>query len=170
MITGPLEAPSKCKSGLPRITRTCPGWWKQSFQLRLWSLVWFQVRATSCHLTSSKSAWKSTPSVPGCAKECGDPWCNQVTGGRPWVWQQDSAPVHKSKETRAWLQKEPAGSPPFNEYSPSSCWFLWKRHSPSSGSVSRRWLSLKTEATLNRCQLYDIIKLAELIFSINVLK
>ena len=39
----------------------CPGWWKQSFQLRLWSLVWFQVRAISCHLTSSKSAWKSTP-------------------------------------------------------------------------------------------------------------
>ena len=40
---------------------TCPGWWKQSFRLRLWSLVWFQERATSCHLTSSKSAWKSTP-------------------------------------------------------------------------------------------------------------
>ena len=40
---------------------TCPGWWKQSFRLRLWSLVWFQVRATSCHLTSLKSAWKSTP-------------------------------------------------------------------------------------------------------------
>ena len=34
------------------------------------------------------------------------PWCNQVAGGRPWVWQQDSAPVHKSKETEAWLQKE----------------------------------------------------------------
>ena len=34
------------------------------------------------------------------------PWCNQVTGGRPWVWQQDSAPAHKSKETQAWLQKE----------------------------------------------------------------
>ena len=61
MTTGPLPAPSKCKSGLPRITGTCPGWWKQSFRLRLWSLVWFQVRATSCHLTSSKSAWKSTP-------------------------------------------------------------------------------------------------------------
>ena len=40
---------------------TCPGWRKQSFRLRLWSLVWFQVRATPCHLTSSKSAWKSTP-------------------------------------------------------------------------------------------------------------
>ena len=34
------------------------------------------------------------------------PWCNQVTGGRPWVWQQDSAPAHKSKVTQAWLQKE----------------------------------------------------------------
>ena len=61
MTTGPLIAPSKCISGLSRITGTCPGWWKQSFRLRLWSLVCFQVRATSCHLTSSKSAWKSTP-------------------------------------------------------------------------------------------------------------
>ena len=61
MKTGPLPAPSKCKSGLPQITGMCPGWWKQSFRLRLWYLVWFQVRATSCHLTSSKSAWKSTP-------------------------------------------------------------------------------------------------------------
>ena len=43
MITGPLPAPSKCKSGRPRITGTCPGWWKQSFRLRLWSrtlLTW----------------------------------------------------------------------------------------------------------------------------------
>ena len=34
------------------------------------------------------------------------PWCNQVTGGRPWVRQQDTVPAHKSKETQAWLQKE----------------------------------------------------------------
>ena len=32
------------------------------------------------------------------------PWCNQVAGGRPWVWQQDSTPTHKSKETQAWLR------------------------------------------------------------------
>ena len=31
---------------------------------------------------------------------------NQVARGRHWVWQQDSAPAHKSKETQAWLQKE----------------------------------------------------------------
>ena len=61
MTKGPLPAPGKCKSGLPQITGTYPGWWKQSFQLGLWSLVWFQVRATPCHLTSFKSAWKSIP-------------------------------------------------------------------------------------------------------------
>ena len=37
---------------LPPITKT--------IQVRR-SLVWFQVRDTSCHLTSSKLAWKSTP-------------------------------------------------------------------------------------------------------------
>ena len=27
------------------------------------------------------------------------PWCNQVSAGRHWMWQQNSAPAHKSKET-----------------------------------------------------------------------
>ena len=52
-------------------------------------------------------------------------------------------------------------------WSPSSRWRLLKRHAPSSGSVSRQWLRLKAD-TLNRCQLYYIIKLAELVFSIKV--
>ena len=26
-------------------------------------------------------------------------WCNRVAGSRPWVWQQDLAPAHKSKKT-----------------------------------------------------------------------
>ena len=96
MTTGPLPAPSKCKSGLPRITGTHPGWWKQSFQLRLWSLVWFQVRATSCHLTSSKSAWKSTPKCtwmcwrvwwsPGAIRwPVADPGWDSTTGASPQV-------------------------------------------------------------------------------------
>ena len=94
MTTGPLPAPSKCKSGLPQITGTCPGWWKQSFRLRLWSLVWFQVRATSCHLTSSKSVWKSTPKCtwmcwrvwwsPGAIRwPVADPGCGSKTRRRP---------------------------------------------------------------------------------------
>ena len=47
------------------------------------------------------------------------PWCNQVAGGRPWVWQQDSASPHKSKETQAWLQKECYDFVPFSHRSPS---------------------------------------------------
>ena len=42
------------------------------------------------------------------------PWCNQVAGGTPWLWQQDSAPAHKSKETQAWLQKECYDFVPFS--------------------------------------------------------
>ena len=36
------------------------------------------------------------------------PWCNQVAGGRPWVWQQDSAPA------QARLQKECYDFVPFS--------------------------------------------------------
>ena len=46
------------------------------------------------------------------------PWCNQVAGGRPWVWQQDSAPAHKSKETQAWLQKECYDFVPISHWTP----------------------------------------------------
>ena len=48
------------------------------------------------------------------------PWCNQVAGGRPWVWQQDLAPAHKSKETQAWLQKECYNFVPFSHWPPFS--------------------------------------------------
>ena len=99
MTTGPLPALSKCKSGLPQITGTCPGWWKQSFRLQLWSLVCFQVRATSCIEVGLKVNTKVYLDV---LKSVVIPWCNQVAGGRHWVWQ----PAHKSKETLAWLQKE----------------------------------------------------------------
>ena len=59
------------------------------------------------------------------------PWCNQVAGGKPWVWQQDSAPDHKSKETQAGLQKECYDFVPFSRWSPSSPdlnpldYFIW---------------------------------------------
>ena len=48
------------------------------------------------------------------------PWCNQLAGGRPWMWQQDSAPAHKSKENQAWLQKECYGFVPFYHWPHSS--------------------------------------------------
>ena len=55
------QHPSKCKSGLPRITGDVPRAMKTKFRATVMVLVGFQVRATSCHLTSWKSAWKSTP-------------------------------------------------------------------------------------------------------------
>ena len=48
------------------------------------------------------------------------PWCNQVAGSRPWVWQQDSALAHKSRKTQASLQKECYDFLPFSHWPPSS--------------------------------------------------
>ena len=178
-----------------------PGWWKQSFRLRLWSLVWFLVRATSCHLTSSKSAWKSIPKCtwmcwrvwwsPGAIRwPMADPGCGSRTRCRPTSPKRPRLGFRRSATTLHPLLPwpEPAGllrlvirrehhqhdlpqhqSQPDHCHPPSSLRHLGKRHAPSSGSVSMRWLRLKA-ATLNRCQLYYIIKLPELIFSIKVLK
>ena len=210
MTTGPLPAPSKCKSGLPWITGTCLGWWKQSFRLWLWSLVWFQVRSTSCHLTSFNSALKSTPMCtwmcwrgwwfPGAIRwPVADPRCGSRTRHRstnpkrprlgfrrsattlypfhtgpppPPTWTRWTTSLgHTSRTSLTWPPTTPktAWSPPSAEYSSSSRRCLWKRHAPSSGYVTRWWLKMKA-ATLNRCQLYYIIKLPELIFSTKVLK
>ena len=78
---------------------------------------------------------------------------------------------HTSRTSPTWpsTTPKPAWLPPAAEYSPSSRWRLWKRHAPSSRSGSRQWLRMKA-ATLNRCQLYYIIELPELIFLIKVLK
>ena len=150
----------------------------------LW--LWFQVRATSCHLTSSKSAWKS---IPTCTWMCWRLWWSpgairwpvaparglkrprlgfkrstttlyiSLTGTPPpstWTrWTTSFG--HTSRTSPTWppTTPKPAWSPPSTEYS--------LRNVPSSESVSRRWLRLKA-STLNRCQLYNIIKLPELIF------
>ena len=130
MTTGPLPAPSKCKWGLPWIT--CPGWWKQSFWLWLWSLVWFQVRATSCHLTSSKSAWKSTPK---CTWMCWRVWWS--SGAIRWpvadagcgsrTWCQPTSPKRprlgfKRRATTLYPSlTEPPSSPDINPLD----YFVW---------------------------------------------
>ena len=43
-------------------------------------------------------------------------WCNQVDGGRPWLWQQESAPTHNSKEIQAWLQRSTKTLYPSHQY------------------------------------------------------
>ena len=60
-------------AGLPRITGTCPGWWKESsgYDYGLWcGFKWGPHHATS-HLLSRLE--RQHQSVPGCGEECGDP-------------------------------------------------------------------------------------------------
>ena len=190
-------------NNVPRVMKT-----KFLFMVMVFGVV--SSEGTSCNLTSSKSAWKSTPKCtwmcwrvwwsPGAIRwPVADPGCGSRTQRRPtspkrprlyfrrsamtlypsltgppslstWTrWTTSFS--HTSKTSPTWPPTtiKPAWLPPSAEYLPSSRQRLWKRHAPSSGSVSRQWLRLKA-ATLNRCQLYYIIKLPELIFSNKVLK
>ena len=68
------------------------------------------------------------------------PWCNQVAGGRPWVWQQDSVPAHKSKETQAWLQKECYDIIPFSHWPPPPpSWTHWTTSFSHTSRTSPTW-------------------------------
>lgn len=49
------------------------------------------------------------------------PWMDEVAGGRPYVFQQDSAPCHASKKTQAWLFENV-----YHHWSPD----LWPPNSP----------------------------------------
>ena len=137
------------------------------------------------------------------------PWCNQVAGCRPWVWQQDSAPAHKSKETQARLQKECYDFVPFSHWPSSSPdlnpldYFIgsyvknitnmtshntkasliaairrvFDKLPPAHVEKACSQFRIRIEAVIeavdgymSKCQLYYIIKLPELIFSIKVLK
>ena len=121
MTTGSLLAPSKCKSGFPRITGTYPGWWKQSFRLRLLSTCVVSGGGHIMPLHIFEVGLKvHTKVYLDVLKSVVITWCNQVAGGWPRVWQQNSAPAHKSKETQAWLQKECYDFVPFSHWPPSS--------------------------------------------------
>ena len=190
--------------------RDVPWLMKRKFPATVMVLVCFQVRATLCHLISSKSVWKS---IPKCTWMCWRVWwspgairgpladhgCGRRTQRRsaspkrprlgfrrsattlypsltdpppPPTWNRWTTSFgHTSRISPTWppTTLKPAWPPPYAEYSPSTRRHLWKRHAPSSWSVSWRLLRLKV-ATLNRCQLYYIIKLPESIFSMKILK
>ena len=195
MTTGPLPAPLKCNSGwfnVPRVMKT-------KFPTTLCSFKWGPHHATS-HLRSRlESQHQSVPGcaeVCGAIRwPVADPGCGSRTRHRPTSpirpklgFRRSATTLYPSLTAPLLPRPEPAGllrlvirreyyqhdlpqhqSQPDRRHPPSSRRRLWKRHVPSSGSGSRRWLRLKA-ATLNRCQLYYIIKLLELIFSIKVLK
>ena len=127
MTTGPLSAPSKCKSGqfnVPRVMKT-------NFPA---TVMVFGVVSSEGHLMPPHifevDLKVNTKAYLDMLKSVVIPWCNQLAGARPWVWQQDSAPAHKSKETHAWLQ-ECYDFVPFSHWPHSSSdlnplnYFLW---------------------------------------------
>ena len=82
--------------------------------------LWRGFKWRPHHATSQVGLKVNTKVYLDVLKSVMIPWCNQVAGGRPWVWQQDSVPAHKSKEAQAWLQKECYDFVPFSHWPPSS--------------------------------------------------
>ena len=115
MTKGPLPAPSKCKSERSNVPRVM----KIKFPA---TVMVFGVVSSEGHIMPShifEDGLKvNTKVYLDVLKSVVIPWCNQVAGGRPWVRQQDSAPAHKSKETKAWLQKECYDYVPFSYWPP----------------------------------------------------
>ena len=134
----------------------------------LWcGFKWGPHRATS-HLQSRFESQHQSPKRPGLGfRRSATTLYPSLTGPTlPPTWTHWTTSFgHMSRTSPTWppATPKPTWLLPSTEYSPSSRWRLWKRHAPSSGSVSRQGLRLKA-ATLYRCQLYYIIKLPELIF------
>ena len=81
-------------AGLPQKTGTCPGRWKQ-FPA---TVMVFGVVSSEGHIMPPHifdvGLKVNTKVYLDVLKSVVIPWCNKVAGGRLWVWQQDSAPVH----------------------------------------------------------------------------
>ena len=129
MTTEPLPAPSKYESGrfnVPRVMKT-----KFPATVMVFGVVSNEGRIMPPHIfeVGLKVNAKVYLDV---LRSVVIPWCNQMASGRPWVWQQDSTPAHKSKETQAWLQKECYVYVPFSHCPPPSSsdlnpldYFVW---------------------------------------------
>ena len=87
MTTGPLPTLSKCKSG-----RTTP----RAATVMVFGMVSSERHVMPPHIFEV-GLKVNTKVYVDVLKSVVIPWCNQVADGRPWVWQQDSAPAHKSR-------------------------------------------------------------------------
>ena len=117
MTTEPLPAPSKCKPGRLNVSRVMKT--KFPAPVMVFSVVSSEDHIMPPHIFEV-GLKVNTKVYLDVLKRVVIPWCNQVAGGRPWVWQQDSVPTHKSKETQACLQKECYDFVPFSHWPPFS--------------------------------------------------
>ena len=117
MITGLLPAPSKMQIWIATNNRDVPRVMKTTFSamVMVFGVVSIEGHIMPPHIFEV-GLKVNTKVYLHVLKSVVIPWCNQVSGDRPWVWQQDSAPVHKSKETKASLQKECYDFVPFSHW------------------------------------------------------
>ena len=121
MTTGSLPAPSKCKYGRFNPWGHSSTHWTtlRTATVMVFSVVSSEGRIMPPHIFEI-GLKVNTKVYLDMLKSVVIPWFNQVAGGRPWVWQQDSALAHKSKETQAWLQNECYDFILFSHWPPSS--------------------------------------------------
>ena len=87
MTTGPLPAPSKCNRDVPRVMKT-----KFPATVMAFGVVSGKGHIMPPHIFEVRLK-VNTKVYLDVLKSVVIPWYNQVAGGRPWVWQQDSAPA-----------------------------------------------------------------------------
>ena len=132
MTTGLLPAPSKFKSGrfnVPRMMKT-----KFPVTVMVFGVVSSEGNIMP-PLILEVGLKINTKVYLDVLKSVVIAWCNQVAGGRPWIWQQDSTPTHKSKGTQAWIKKECYDFVPFSHCPPPPP--TWTRWTTSFGHTSR---------------------------------
>ena len=121
MTTGPLPSTLKKHRWIATNNRDVPSMMKRKFSATVMVLVWVSSEGYIMPPHIFEVGLKvNTKVYLDVLKSVVIPWCNQVAGGRPRVWQQDSAPAHKSKVTQAWFQKECYDFVPFSHWPPSS--------------------------------------------------
>ena len=134
MTTGPLPAPSKCKSvrfNVPRVMET-----KFPATVMVFSVVSSEGHIMPHHVFEV-GLKVNTKVYLDVLKSVVIPWCNREAGGRLWVRQRNSAPAHKSKETQAWLQKECYDFVPF--FCPPPTWARWTTSFGHTSRTSTTW-------------------------------
>ena len=153
---GPHHATSHLRSRLERQLQSVPGCVEKCGDL----LVQSSGRWHTLGVAAGLDAGPQVQRDPGLTSDGVLRLCTLLSLApppRPTWTRWTTSFGHTSRTSPTWSSRTPKSpwSLPSAEYSPSSRWRLWKRHSPSSRSVSRQWLRLKV-ATLNRCQFYYI--------------
>ena len=136
MTTGPLPALSKMQFWISTNNRDVPRVIKTKFpaEVMVFGVVSREGHIMPPHIFKV-SLKVNTKLYLDVLKRVVNPWGNRVAGGRPWVRQQNSASVHKFKETQAWLQKECYDFVPFSHWPPPPP--TWTRWTTSFGHMLR---------------------------------